>query len=381
MSSWEWAFWLAAGFVVYTYFGYPALLYALKMLKRPRGASRVETTDLPSVSVIVTVRNEVESIEPKLRDLLAQDYPEDRLEIWIASDQSTDGTNERVRNLQSLYPRLRLVEYTENIGKSVAINRTVPHCKGDVLLLSDARQRIEPDAVRRLACHFTDPTVGVAGAEMTLVDENGESSGECTGFYWRYERALRRLESALGLLTGVSGAFFAVRRSVFRDIPPNSYCEDVTLALYARDAGYRVVWEPGAKLQERVRDSYTEFRRKVRTLVGNYQLLSQFWPLYMPWRGKLAFTLISHKLCRLFIPMALLVILIASAALATTHWFYTAALLAQLTIYGAGLAGLLQATWRRSRLVTVCGAFCMLNWAALVAFFHVLRHGPRIQWR
>jgi cellulose synthase/poly-beta-1,6-N-acetylglucosamine synthase-like glycosyltransferase len=216
---------------------------------------------------------------------------------------------------------------------------------------------------------------------MSLVDERGESSGECTGFYWRYERTLRRLEARLGLLTGVSGAFFAIRRTVFREIPPGSYCEDVTLALYARDAGYQVLWEPAARIEEQVRDARTEFRRKVRTLVGNYQLLSQFWPLYLPWRGRLAFTLISHKLCRLFIPLALLVLLGASLALAGVHWFYAAALFAQLALYGAGLVGLVQAAERRWRLVKVCGAFCMLNWAALVALVHVLRHGPRIQWR
>jgi cellulose synthase/poly-beta-1,6-N-acetylglucosamine synthase-like glycosyltransferase len=216
---------------------------------------------------------------------------------------------------------------------------------------------------------------------MTLVDAAGKPSAECTGLYWRYERGLRRLESSLGLLAGVSGAFFALRKEVFRDIPPGSYCEDVTLALYARQQGYSVRWEPHARVYERMRDPYTEFRRKVRTLVGNYQLLSQFWPLYLPWRGKLAFTLISHKLCRLFIPLALAALFAASAALAASHPVYLAALIAQALLYGAGIAGLARAAWRRSRLVNACGAFCMLNWAALVALFHVLRHGPRIQWR
>jgi len=119
----------------------------------------------------------------------------------------------------------------------------------------------------------------------------------------------------------------------------------------------------------------------VRTLVGNYQLLSQFWPLYLPWKGKLAFTLISHKLFRLFIPLALTLLFIASAILAMEQPWYLPVLFGQLALYGAGCLGLLRAAWRRSRLVNACGAFCMLNWAALVAMFHVLRHGPRIQWK
>jgi len=379
MSVWHWMFWLATAYIIYTYFGYPALLVAWRRLRGPSGGEAGDGT--PLVSVIVTCRNEAESIGKKLDDLLAQDYPADRMEIWIASDQSTDGTNDIVREYMRRDPRVRLMDFQENIGKSVAINRTVPHVRGEVILLSDARQRICPEAVRLLARHFADPRVGIAGAEMTLVNAGGEASSECTGLYWKYERALRKVESDLDLLAGVSGAFFAVRRSVFRDIPPGSYCEDVTLCLYARSRRYTVRWEPGAKVFEVMRDPYVEFRRKVRTLVGNYQLLCQFWPMYLPWRGRLAFTLISHKVCRLFIPLGLAMVFAASCALAFTNAFYFAALLGQAVMYGAGVMAMVQAAWRKSKLVNACGAFCMLNWAALVALFHVMRHGPRIQWR
>jgi cellulose synthase/poly-beta-1,6-N-acetylglucosamine synthase-like glycosyltransferase len=380
MSAWYWVFWIAAAYVFYTYIGYPALLTLWRLVQGPRKGAWQENY-LPFVSVIVTVRDEDEHIARKLQDLVEQDYPRDRIEIWVASDQSTDWTNDLAEGFRLTCPNFHLAAYEENVGKSVAINRTVPRVRGEIIVLSDARQRVEPDAVRKLVRHFADPKVGVVGAEMTLVDAAGKPSAECTGLYWRYERGLRRLESSLGLLAGVSGAFFALRKEVFRDIPPGSYCEDVTLALYARQQGYSVRWEPHARVYERMRDPYTEFRRKVRTLVGNYQLLSQFWPLYLPWRGKLAFTLISHKLCRLFIPLALAALFAASAALAASHPVYLAALIAQALLYGAGIAGLARAAWRRSRLVNACGAFCMLNWAALVALFHVLRHGPRIQWR
>jgi cellulose synthase/poly-beta-1,6-N-acetylglucosamine synthase-like glycosyltransferase len=380
MSAWMWLFVVAAAYVFYTYLGYPALLAAWRVL-RGRSKDTGRGNSLPFVSVIVTVRDEDAHIARKLQDLVDQDYPRDRCEIWVASDQSTDWTNDLAEGFRLTYPNFHVAAYEENIGKSVAINRTLPLTRGEVIVLSDARQRVEPDAIRKLAGHFADPKVGVVGAEMTLVDANGKPSTECTGLYWKYERFVRRLESSLGLLAGVSGAFFAVRRSAFRDIPPGSYCEDVTLALYARQQGYQVRWEPGARVYETMRDPYTEFRRKVRTLVGNYQLLSQFWPLYLPWRGRLAFTLISHKLCRLFIPLALALVLIASVALATTHPLFLAAVFFQTAFYGAGILGLARAALRRSRLINACGAFCMLNWAALVALFHVLRHGPRIQWR
>lgn len=380
MSLWSWVFWISAAYVAYTYLGYPVLLAFWKRL-RGRDVPPPATDFLPAVTVIVTARNEVDSIRPKLQDLLRQDYPAERLEIIVASDQSTDGTNEAVAHIAASNPRVRLAAYEENIGKAVAVNRTFPMANGEIVILSDARQRVASEAVRRLAAHFADPEVGITGAEMTLVDEHGEPSNECTGLYWRYERALRRLEADLGLLAGVSGAFFAIRKDVFRDIPPGSYCEDVTLALFARDAGYRVEWEAGSRVYEVMRDPYVEFRRKVRTLVGNYQLLSQFWPLYLPWRGKLAFTLISHKLCRLFIPIALALIFVSAFPLAAEHPAYLPIVVAQVALYAAGGLGLARSAWRRSRLVNACGAFCMLNWAALVALAHVLRHGPRIQWK
>jgi len=380
MNIWTCIFWLAATYVLYTYVGYPVLLGAWRLLRKPQ-QTVVSDDYQPLVSVILTVRNEENNIGPKLDDLLNQDYPADRLEIWVASDQSTDGTNDVVRRYQEQHSRVHLVEFTENIGKSVAINRTMPSVNGDIVVMSDVRQRVDPNAIRRMVRHFADPVVGLVGAEMTLVNEQGDACSECTGLYWKYERSLRRLESELRLLAGVSGAFLAIRKSIFKEIPAGSYCEDVTLALYTRAAQKEVRWESGSRVYEVMRDPGIEFRRKVRTLVGNYQLLTQFWPLYLPWRGKLAFTLISHKLCRLFIPVALAVLLAASAALAASHPFFMGMLIGQTTMYSAGALGLARAEWRRFRLVNACGAFCMLNWAALVALFHVFRHGPRIAWR
>lgn len=378
---WIWVFWLAAGYIFYTYVGYAALLHLWRLIAGRLDAPQDAPEHTPRLAVILTARNEEASIGDKLRDLLNQDYPAHLIGIWVASDQSTDRTNEIVSAIAAGDPRVRLVAYDENIGKAVAINRTMPLVEGEVVVMSDARQRVDPDALRKLAAHFADPQVGLVGAEMTLVNAEGQPSGECTGLYWRYERALRRVESSLGLLTGVSGAFLAIRRSVFRDIPPGSYCEDVTLALYARCQGFVVRWEPGARVYERMREPFVEFRRKVRTLVGNYQLLSQFWPLYLPWRGRLAFTLISHKLCRLFTPVALLLILCASAFLAPENPVFLALLVGQAAFYSAGALAILRSGLRRFRVANAVAAFCMLNWAAAVALVHVIRFGPRIQWK
>jgi cellulose synthase/poly-beta-1,6-N-acetylglucosamine synthase-like glycosyltransferase len=381
---WQLLFWCGALFIVYAYVGYPLCLLAMRALRRPERTTREESdagdADLPRVSIILTVRNEEANVGRKLDNLLALDFPADRMEIWVASDASADRTNEIVRGYRD--PRVRLVEYAESQGKAVAVNRTVPLVTAPIVVHMDVRQTVDRQALRRLVAQFRDPEVAVVGGEMVIVDADGRPTSEGTGLYWKFERWLRGVESELELLTGVSGCFYAIRKEVFRPVPPGSYCEDVTLCLYARAAGRKVRWARDAHVFEQLRDPRTEFSRKVRTLVGNYQLLTQFWPLYLPWRGRLAFTLISHKLCRLFVPLALLGVLAGTAALAPASDFHLAALAGQAALYGLGLASIVSSPLRqRVRLANACGTFCMLNWAALLALVHVLRHGPRIGWR
>jgi cellulose synthase/poly-beta-1,6-N-acetylglucosamine synthase-like glycosyltransferase len=379
LLDWPLLFWLSAVFVLYTYVGYPLCLIVLRAIRRPRPAGLAEAAT-PFLSIILTIRNEAAHIGAKLENLLTLDYPADRFEILVASDGSTDRTPAIVRGFAD--PRVRLVEYFGGLGKSECVNRTVPLARGPVLVLMDVRQAVHPDALRALAAHFADASVGLVGAEMVIVDAVGNATTEGTGLYWRFERWIRGLEAELGLLTGVSGCCYAVRKEVFRPIPPGSYCEDVTMVLYARSSGWKVRWERSAQVYEPLRDQRVEFGRKVRTLVGNYQLITQFWRLYLPWRGTLAFTLLSHKVCRLLIPLALLLLLGSSAVLAPASPLYLGALLGQLGIYGLGLLGLASAgSRRRLRLANACGTFCLLNGAALMAFIHVLRHGPRIGWR
>jgi biofilm PGA synthesis N-glycosyltransferase PgaC len=377
-TAWLWLFWISAGFILYTYLGYPLILLLLRFARKSPPPAAAGAT--PAVSIILTVRNEQAHIQEKLHSLLSLDYPAERFEVLVASDGSTDATNEIVRACPD--PRLRLIDYDGGIGKAEAINRTVPQCRGEVVVLTDARQRVEPGALRALARQFADPQVGIVGGEMVIVDGSGSPTSEGTGLYWRFERRIRSLEAELGLLTGVSGCFFGIRRAVYRPVPPGSYCEDVALVLYARSSGWQVRWEREARVYEQLRTQEVEFARKVRTLVGNYQLLAQFWRLYLPWRGSLAFTLVSHKLCRLFTPLALAGVLAASAALASHSPVYAAALGIQASVYTLGLIGILSGpSRRRLRVANVCGTFCMLNGAAIMALVHVIRHGPRISWR
>lgn len=371
-------FWLAISFVVYTYVGYPAVLWLWRRAARPNAPARLETT--PMVSIIVTVRNEVASVRRKIEDLLASDYPADRIEIWVASDASTDGTNEVVNAWDD--PRVRLAAYEDRIGKTEAINRTVPMTRGKFLVFMDARQRVDPFALRALIAPFADPEVGMVGGEMVLLNEAEEASSESTGLYWRYETWLRGLEAELKLLSGVSGCIFSMRRELFRPAPSGSILDDVVFPLQVLQQGRRIWWETGAKVYDHVMPGGKELGRRVRSLTGNYQLLAQFWPLFCPWRGRVAFALISHKLCRLMVPLALLAIAATSLAM-LNYPFFVAVAVAQASLYGLGLAGSLSGWLRRhSRLANACGTFCLLNLAALVALLNlIVRGGPRVVWR
>lgn len=370
-------FWCSALFIFYTYAGYPLLLWAWRRLARPAAPRR--GTDMPAVSILVTVRNEAAHIEQKIQDLLAIDYPSESFEILIASDASTDGTQAIVRDFNA--PRVRLIDYAQRIGKAEAINRTVPLARGEVLVLMDARQRVDPGAVAALVGNFADPEVGMVGGELVLLDDQGQPSSESTGLYWRYETWVRTVEADLKLLAGVSGCCFAIRKCLFQPAPAGSILDDVVYPLQVLVQGKRVWWEKSARVYDSVMPAEQELKRKVRSLVGNYQLLFRFWRLFCPWHGRTALSLVSHKLCRLLVPLALLAMVVTSATLFGRP-LYAAALSLQSSLYALGIAGILSGWARRhSRLINACCTFCLLNLAALMAMGNFLVRGQKVAWR
>ncbi len=371
-------FWISAGFIFYTYAGYPLLLWIWRRAARPRPPRRATAT--PLVSIIVTVRNEEACLAAKLASLLALDYPAGCCEVLVASDASTDGTHALVEECGD--PRVRLVAYPERIGKAEAINQTVPLARGEFLVFMDARQSVDPGVLRALLAPFADPEVGMVGGELVLVGDDGGPSSDSTGLYWRYETWLREMEADLRLLAGVSGCCFAMRAELFRPAPAGSILDDVVYPLQVIQQGRRVWWEPEARVYDRVMTGGVELARKVRSLTGNYQLLGQFWPLFCPWRGRVAWSLWSHKLCRLVVPLALLAAAGTSLALVRQP-LYAAAVTLQGWLYLLGTAGALSACLRRqSRLINACGTFVLLNLAALMALVSVVvRGGPRVVWR
>ena len=332
-------FWLSLAAVAYVYFGYPLLLLAWRRLaNRPVARGPWE----PRVTIVIAAHNEAACIGAKIRNCLGLEYPAGKLRLVLSLDGPTDGT-ERIVESFGDEPRLRVVHSEEQRGKAAALNAALPLADGEVVVFADARQRLDTDAIRHLVADLADPSVGVAGGELLLADaDDGAADG--VGLYWRYEKLLRRLESDIHSMLGASGALYAIRRELLAPIPDDTILDDMLIPLRAVLAGQRVVFEPRAQAFDKACHPAREYRRKVRTLAGNYQLLTQMPALLDPRRNPVFLQFVSHKLGRLVVPYFLVLLLASSAFLALTRGgIYALAFWAQAAVYLLALAGSLAA--------------------------------------
>ena len=352
-------FWISLALTGYAYFGYAVLL---RMFSRRLPVAFAPST--PMVSVLIAARNEAANLPRKLHNLRALDYPAERLEIVVVSDGSTDGTAE----LLSRHPDVVSVLLPVAVGKAHALNQAVLAAHGDLLLFLDARQTVDPGALRALVAAFADPTVGAVSGELLLEPAAGKSAGEALSIYWKIEKSIRKLESASGSVVGVTGAIYAMRCELFCPIPQGTILDDVYVPMEVVRQGKRVLFEPGAIARDRIfSEPGKEFARKVRTLTGNYQLL-QLSPWLLSARNPLLFRLISHKLLRLAVPLFLVVMVLTSALAAGL--LFRLFFWGQMVFYGLAAAGALQPATRQWKPVAIPHTFAMLNVAAALAFIY-----------
>lgn len=367
-------FWISAVLLLHVFAGYPAWMWWLaKLCPRPIGKARSipRETMTPIVTVVMAVHEGASHIRAKLANLCELDYPPDRLAIVVACDGCRDDTAERCRQFGD--PRLVVLEFAERRGKAACLNDAIAIVDSEVLLLTDVRQRLEPDALRELVADLADPAVGAVSGELRFVDP-------ATGFarsvdaYWRYEKLIRHAESRSGSTVGVSGALYAMRRALFEPLPPDTVLDDVLIPMRIARAGSRVVFEPRAVAWDRTsQQPAEERRRKIRTLAGNYQLVQLAPWLLLPWCNPLWFRFVSHKLLRLLAPWLLLLMALAAAALAPRHVGYAlilAALLAGMALVMLGRLLPALSRWWPVRLAVTFFYLNLFAAQALVAFVH-----------
>lgn len=357
-------FWAAAALLGFTYVGYPLLVMAQARL-RPRPVARGDAR--PTVTAILTVYDGAAGLAAKLDNLLGQDYPPGRLDIVVACDGCSDDSAAIARGYADR--GVTVLEFAQRRGKAACLGDAVAVATGELLLMVDVRQRLEPDALARLVACLGDPAVGVAAGELRFEDPD-------TGFaasvdaYWKYEKAIRLAESASGSAIGVSGALYAIRRALFPAVPAGTVLDDVYVPMDVVRRGHRVVLEEGAVAWDRASaSSGDERRRKLRTLAGNFQLVALAPWLLLPVANPAWLRFVSHKLLRLLSPWLLLALAASSLLLAGRHWFFalTAAGLAGLAVLA--LAGRLGGGVARLFPVRIAGAFVHMNLYAAQALF------------
>jgi cellulose synthase/poly-beta-1,6-N-acetylglucosamine synthase-like glycosyltransferase len=365
-------FWLSLAGILYTYAGYPAVMWVLARLRpRPWRASPIT----PSVSVVLAVHNGAALLPGKIERLLSLDYPNIQ-EIIIVSDGSTDGTAQLLADQR--HPRLTTLILNEHGGKAVAVNAGMAKATAEVILFVDLRQEIAPGAIQQLVSNFADPKVGCAAGELILRGESGnEASAAVSGVYWRYEKWIRTCESACGSPVGVSGCFYAIRRELAVRQPAGMILDDMFQPLSIIRQGYRSVLDSRACVYDACPTKMEEeFHRKVRTLAGNFQLFH-----LAPWtltpRNPVFFQLVSHKVMRLVVPYLMLLLLVSTLALSRGSLICAIFAALQVFFWAIAIAALRYRIPVLHRVAAPASALLVLKAAAVAGLYRFLfTRGP-----
>ncbi len=367
-------FWGAMAFVVYAYAGYPV---ALRILSIFRHRVVTKAPIVPTVSFIITAYNEEKRLPEKLKNSFAQDYPRNRLEIIVASDCSTDRTDDIVRAHHE--HGVRLARLPAKGGKEAAQKFAVESATGEILVFSDVATSLSAEAIRTIVMNFADQTVGCVSSVDRFVDADGRISGE--GAYVAYEMLLRRLETKVNSLVGLSGSFFAARRSVCTQWAPDLQSDFNTLLNSIR-AGLRGVSDPeSVGYYKNLADERKEYDRKVRTVVRGISVFMRSLALLNPWKYHLfAWQLFSHKLCRWLVPFALMLVLATNLVLAWELPLYRGLLAAQGVFYGVAVGYLLTHRLPKVAVLRLPSYFVMANVSILDAWMRYFRGDRILYW-
>jgi len=371
----EFLFWVMLLLIIYTYFGYPFLT---AVLQKTSSRSIDKHNIFPSVSVVIAVHNGENTIEQRIQNLLIQEYPLEQLEVIVVSDGSSDSTVAIVETLKSEQVAVYALE--ENQGKAVALNHGILKASGEIIVFADARQVFKPDAIKNLVASFADDTVGCVSGELHFLEDPSSKIEAEMGAYWKYEKFIRRCESASGSVIGATGCIYAIRRELYQPLPAGTILDDVLTPMNIARSGKRVLFEGQAVAYDIIsKDATQEWRRKVRTLAGNWQLFSLASWILFPWENPLWWRYVSHKLLRLLVPFGMVIVLFVSPLLSGSY--YQMFFLMQLAFYGTALSGFLMPLTRSIRLVNLTYFFMVMNLAAVAGFWKWITGGCATAWQ
>lgn len=345
----------AAAAIAWVLLGWPLWLY-WRARNRPRPFRR-DGQPLPC-TILICVKNGASYLRQKLDSVLQLDYPPELRKILVASDGSTDETEAIAREYEARGVQLLCLP---GGGKSRAITSALPYLEGEILVITDVRQALDRQSLRKLVACFGDPTVGVVSGEL-LIRDAATLQEVAIGAYWRFETWIRNCMSRVDSMLGATGPYYAIRRRLVRPVPDGTLLDDVYIPLGAFFEGYRLVMEPGALAYDYPTSAQTEFRRKVRTMAGNYQLLRLYPQLLF--KNRLLLDYVSYKLGRLLLPIFL--ILLFAGTFGLPEPWRMLAFAGQAFVYGLALVDLaLPDGFPGKKLTSAARVFVVMMIAAL----------------
>ncbi|MEE4197572.1 MAG: glycosyltransferase family 2 protein [Bacteroidales bacterium] len=379
-------FWILLLLIVYSYLGYPVLLWLLnffhKIFSSP--SDRNKTTEYPEVTLFVAAYNESEFVHQKVNNSFTLDYPKEKIsQVWV-TDGSDDDTVEQLKHYSS---EITLYHQPDRKGKTGAINRGMQFVKTPVVIFSDANSMLNREAIKIIIDEFKDPKVGcVAGEKRIEAGERNSAVHAGEGIYWKYESFIKTCESNMNSAMGAAGELFAIRTSLFTPIKKDTILDDFTISMQIAEKGYRIAYTPHAYAAEEASiNIQEEFKRKIRIAYGGFQTLFRHLSLFNLFKHPLlTFQYFSHKVLRwLIIPFALPFVLAVNVFLLfySSHPVYFIFILLQSVFYLLALLGLIFQN-RNLRLTWIFAPYylLMMNYSVILGFFRYLNKGQSVNW-
>lgn len=366
------AFWISIFIVAYTFVGYGFLLYFIIKIKRAfKGRPIIPIVgddELPTCTLVVAAYNEEHFIAQKIANSLQLHYPDGKLKFVFVTDGSTDKTAEII----SQHPQIQLLHRPERAGKIAAVHRAMEYVDTEVVVFTDANTFLNAEAITRICCHYSDPTVGaVAGEKRVQIDESADASAAGEGFYWKYESALKKWDSELYSVVGAAGELFSVRRNLYQDVPADTVLDDFMISMLIAKQGYRIIYEPQAYALETASENVAEeLKRKIRIAAGGIQSILRLKGLLLPFKFPvLSFQYISHRVLRWTVtPFFLILAFITNfaTAFAGDGFIYTLFFAGQVVFYLLAMLGyVMEKRHIRIKALFIPYYFCVMNYAVL----------------
>lgn len=371
-------FWLSSLLIIYIYVGYPVLL---KFLPKIPKYSENTNEFHPNVTVLIPAFNEEKHIEGTIKNKLDSNYPQDKLQIIVISDESEDGTDELVKAYSAKDSRITLIRQSPRQGKTAGLNLAIPHATGEIVIFSDANSHYHPDAIQHLVNTFQAPDIGYVTGKMVYVNEEGNLIGDGCSAYMKYENRMRELETQTGSVVGVDGGIDAIRKELYQPMNPDQL-PDFVLPLKVVTQGKRVAYCEKALLnEESLSSAQSEFRMRVRVSLRAYWAMWDMKHLFNPFKYQwFSLQITSHKLLRYLAFIPLFIAFVTNGLITGEGIFYKALFIAQITFYSlAAFVALNDGS--KNRIFGLAHYFCLINIASAMAFIKFLKREKIVLWK